>query len=80
MAVGRERKTGNITISPREHQDGQIQPAEDTLCVILRNSCAVVWAFTANKLTNTLKYVERCVCFVSAIIVFVCYYLQLCIG
>ena len=40
MAVGRERKTGNITISPREHQDGQIQPAEDTLCVILRNSCA----------------------------------------
>ena len=84
MAVGRERKTGNIAISPREHQDGQIQPAEDTLCVILRNSCAFgvnpcrSWAFTANKLTNTLKYVERCVCFVSAIIVFVCYYL--CIG
>ena len=40
MEVGRERKTGNVSISPKEHQDGRFQTAEDTLRVFLRNSSA----------------------------------------
>ena len=41
MAVGSEGKTKDLTIS---HKDGQFQPAEDTLQVVLRNSRA----FSAN--------------------------------
>ena len=39
-----ERKTGNVMISPWEHQDGWFQPAEDTLRIVLCNS----WAFCIN--------------------------------
>ena len=40
MAVDCEGKTRNVSISPREHQDGRFQPVEDTLRIVLRKSLA----------------------------------------
>ena len=67
MAVGREGRTGNVTISLRQCKDGQFQPVEDTLWIVLCNfGClasirAIVLEFTANKQTtnNYMQYLSR---------------------
>ena len=63
MAVGRERKTGNITISPKNTKTGDFNTQRTlsmSFFVIPKRWAsirAVVLAFIANKQTNTLNYI-----------------------
>ena len=67
MAVGRERKPETSGYLPKNTKTGKFNPRRTlsvsffVIPVRLESIRAVVWAFTASKLTNTLKYVELCV-------------------